>query len=195
MAKDTHMSRVAIIVLMSLVATSCTYFEFTMKEYTGWPIQTKILRERHSVQRTTENAIQLSNGARIGMRCKTITEGVFSTEIRLNQGSTLRLQTHTTPYDDSIASIRGMIIEIGNDQTTVVCNGVTSRIDTPLPDHRPFVVEIISDGRWTILSVACTEVGRFATNSPSTQWIIASLVSGGSALIADPSFQPLYTAN
>jgi len=166
-----------------------------MKEQSGWPIQTKILRDRHDVTRTADNAIQLTDGAHIGMRCKTITEGLFSTEIRLKQGTTLRLQTHTTPYDDSLASARGMIVEIGNDQTTVVCNGATSRTETPLPNSIPFVVEIVSDGRWTLLTVACTEVGRFETNSPSTQWILVSLVSGGSALIGDPSFEPLYSKN
>lgn len=195
MAKDILMSRIALLVLASLVTTSCSYFEFTMKEQSGWPIQTKILRDRHNVTRTAENAIQLTDEARVGMRCKAITEGVFSTEVHLKQGATLQLQTHTTPYDDSTAFAKGMIIQIGNDQTTVVCNGVTSHTETPLPNKKPFVVEIVSDGNWTLLTVACTEVGRFQTNSASTQWIIASLVSGGSALIGDPSFEPFYSTN
>ncbi|MCX6141220.1 MAG: hypothetical protein NTX15_10410, partial [Candidatus Kapabacteria bacterium] len=66
---------------------------------------------------------------------------------------------------------------------------------TPLPDKKPFLVELVNDGQWTRVVVACVTVGRFSNVAPSTQWIIASLPAGGSALIADPYFEPLYSSN
>lgn len=166
-----------------------------MKEYSGWPVQTRILSDRHGVERSAENAVGIKNEARIAMRCPRVTDGIFSTEVRLRQGSTLRLQTRTTPYDDSTAQQKGMIIDISDGQTTVTVNGTTTRTATPLPQKAPFVVEVVNDGRWTVVTVACVEVGRFEPSSRSTEWIIASLPAGGSALIADPTFAPLYSTN
>ncbi len=166
-----------------------------MKEYSGWPVQTRILSDRHSVERSAENAVGIRSDAKIAMRCPRLTDGVFSTEVKLRAGTTLRLQTRTTPYDDSTALRKGMIIDISDGQTTVILNGVTTRIATPIPTSAPFVVEIVNDGQWTRVMVACVDVGRFETTGRSTEWIIASLPAGGSALLGDPDFQPLYTTN
>lgn len=166
-----------------------------MKENSGWPIQTRILYDRHSVERSAENAVGIKNEARIAMRCLRLTDGLFSTEVRLRPGSTLRLQSRTTPYDDSTAQKKGLIIDISDGQTSVTVNGIATSTATPLPQKSPFVVEIMNDGQWTRVVVACIEVGRFQPFGPATEWIIASLPSGGSALIADPVFEPLYTTN
>ena len=181
--------------LIGLCATSCSYFEFTMKGYTGWPIETRILYDRHSVSRPAQNALQLKGEARIAMRCEWITDGVFSSEINLQPGTTLRLQTRTTPYDDSIATKRGIIIDVTDGQTSVTVDGKTTISNTPLPINAPFVVELYTDGQWTCVYVACVDVGRYESATPSTQWIIASLPSGGTALLADPSIEPLYSSN
>ncbi|MBC8124949.1 MAG: hypothetical protein H7X70_04375 [Candidatus Kapabacteria bacterium] len=189
------MSRLLAIVAIALCSASCSYFEFTMKEYTGWPIVTRILYDRHNVSRIAQNAVQLSSEAKIAMRCEQITDGIFSTEIKLQPGSTLRLQTRTTPYDDSIATKRGIVIDITDGETSVTVDGRTRKINTPLPNKAPFVVELYNDGQWTHIFVACVDVGRYESSTPSTQWIIASLPSGGTALIADPSIEPLYSTN
>ncbi|HLP27790.1 MAG TPA: hypothetical protein VK147_04055 [Candidatus Didemnitutus sp.] len=189
------MSRIISIVLVGFFLSSCSYWEFTMKEYSGWPVQTRILYDRHNVDRTAENALVISNDARIAMRCSRITDGIFSAEVQIRMGSTLRLQTRTTPYDDSTAQHKGMIIDINNTQTSVTINGRVTHTQTPLPTKAPAVVEIVNDGRWTRVTVACREVGRFESTARSTEWIIASLPSGGSALIADPTFEPLYSTN
>ncbi|MCX6141221.1 MAG: hypothetical protein NTX15_10415, partial [Candidatus Kapabacteria bacterium] len=124
------MNRTAVTISIFVVAmfvSSCNYFEFTMQEYTGWPVQTRILNDRHNVTRPAPNTVHLDGDARIGMRCMQITDGIFTTEIKLNMGSTLRLQTRTTPYDDSTAFQRGMVIDITDGLTTVMINGTTQQ--------------------------------------------------------------------
>jgi hypothetical protein len=163
-----------------------------MQPTSGWPIQTRILAARHSVERPHANSVRLRDSARIGMRVQRLTDGTFTTEVRVAAGTTVRLQTRTTPHADSVLGNRGITIDIANDVTVVTTSNGTRRVDTPIPPDRPFEVVLTNEGQWTVIFVACVEVMRVRTDRPSTEWIIASLPHGGSALIADPLFAPLH---
>jgi len=127
------------------------------------------------------------------MRVQRLTDASFSAELRLSSGTLLRLQTRTSPHSDSVKGARGIVVDVAEDVTAVTIDGTVHRVATPVVADRPFTFELENQGRWTVIFVACVEVGRFRTPLPSSEWIIASLPQGGSALVADPRFAPLNT--
>ncbi len=192
MARGTSMNSLcATLAAVAVLFAGCAYDEFAQKGNSGWPIQTRILRERKHVEQTHDNAVRLSENAKIGMRVRRLTDGVFSTEVLLGKGGELVLQTRSTPYDDSVRADAGIVISVRADSTTVQVGLASVKSAAPIPTTKPFVVEIENNGRWTVVTVACTEVARIHTTVPSTEWVIASVPSGGWAHLLDPSFTPL----
>ncbi len=189
MVRDIRMSRI-LIALVAIVICACGSNEFTMQPYSGWPIQTRILAARHAVERPHGNSVRLRDSARVGMRVLRLTDGSFSTEMRVAKGTMVRLQTRTTPYADSMRGARGVMIDIADGTTTVTSARGVHRAETPFEPDRPFAVRLTNEGRWTVIFVSCVEVARFMSDLPSTEWLIASLPNGGAALIADPLFTP-----
>jgi hypothetical protein len=174
-----------------VMCMGCNPWVFTLQENTGWPIEGRILRNYDSVDVVAPNAIRISHNSRVAMRCVNLTDGVFTADVDLRYGSILTLEFRTTPYDDSVKNADGLILHIGRDEVRTVYQGQSSTVPTNTSTSNPFNITVTQHGRWIDVEVACTDVGRFYSTQPSTQWVMAHTSAPGSALLVDPRFSPL----
>lgn len=186
------MSRTILCATLILVC-GCSQSQFTINEWTGWPVDTRILCGTEKILRPHRNSLVLTDSTRVGLRCQKLTDGVFTAELRFIEGSRVTLQTRTTPYDDSLNADPGVVIDIDGSVTTVSTPSETRIVNTPLRSGAPFRIEIINHGNWLDIKVGCTQIERLDVKRPSTEWLIASVQDGSRVLLADPTFLPLYT--
>ena len=166
---------------------------FSMQPNTGWPIEGKIVDNIDAVDVYADNALRVASGGAVAFRNRKLTDGVLSMQLTLQAGNSITLYTRTTPHSDSLLQDPGISVAIRNGVVTV--SPITPRVSVPVtiqPDV-PFVVEIKNDGPWMDITVACTHIGRFATERPSTEWVILRSSDQASFTMVDPTFRPLYS--
>lgn len=165
---------------------------FSMQPNTSWPIEGKIVDNINAVDVYADNAMRVASGGGVALRNRELTDGVLSMQLTLQAGNSVTLHTRTTPHSDSLLLDPGVTITIRNSIVTV--GPIAPRVAVPVtiqPDV-PFVVEIKNDGRWMDITVACTHIGRFASERPSTEWVILRSSDLASFTLVDPTFRPLY---
>jgi hypothetical protein len=175
---------------------SCTLsdpYRFDMHAYSGWPIDGRIEGDYHRVDQPAPNVLDVNDGATVAMRVPTLTDGAFSVETTMRDGAHATFYIRTTPYDRTNRRNEGIVLTVTPEQTTLTMEtGASVRMPTPFDRGRPSVVEIVNDGRFVDVTVACTRVARLPTSLPSTEWIIVAPSAGASVELIDPRFRPLY---
>lgn len=183
-----HISGVlAVLILLS----ACSPTRFTLQRNSGWPIDGRILNNRGNVDVVNDKRVSISDTARVALRCQELTDATFDTEVLLGEKNRIELQFRTTPYDDSLNSVRGISLVIEPNLTTVSTNTDTLYKAIPIPRNAPFRIVVAQYGRYVDIEVACEKVGRLTTYSPSTEWVIINVDEGGSLDLIDPIFKPL----
>lgn len=164
-----------------------------MQKNTGWDIEGRILRDKEHVSVVDNDHLMISDSARVAMRCEQLTDGVFDTELQMENAQRTLLQFRTSPYADSVQHNAGFTISI-TETETVVSNADTS-IVTPLllTPSTPFRLTVRQHGNFFDVEIACKNCGRIQTAAPSSQWLIASLPNGGTMHFIDPQFRPLIS--
>lgn len=176
---------------IALLSSGCNPWIFSLQKNTGWPIEGRILSNYDSVDVVAPNAIRISHDSKIAMRCVNLTDGVFTTDVQLRYGTILNLEFRTTPFDDSTKNYDGLILKVGRDEVHATIHGKTTVVPTKQSTDSPFAITVVQQGDWIDVEVACTNVGRFFSKEPSTQWLLANTSAPGSALFVDPTFSPL----
>jgi hypothetical protein len=165
---------------------------FSLQQNTLWPIEGRIVRGIDSVDVFAKNAIRVESGGVIAFRSNEFTDGRLDMQLTMKPGNSVTLQTRTTPYSDTIQSDPGVSIVIRNNTVTV--EPVIPRVSVPVtitPDV-PFIVEIVNDGHWIDVTVACTHIGRFSTIRPSTEWLILRSNDQAHCTLVDPTYHALF---
>lgn len=187
---------VTIAACCSLFCSACRVGDlsaFALQANTAWPIEGKIVDSIPAVDVFAKNAMTLESGGSVAFRSRTLTDGVLSMQLSMKAGNTVVLHTRTTPYSDSVQHDPGVSITIRHD--AVLVEPIIPRVQVPVsirPDE-PFIVEIVNDGHWIDVTVACKHIGRFSTIRPSTEWVILSSTNQASCTVVDPTFSELFT--
>lgn len=186
----------AIVICIALALGGCRIGDlstFALQNNSGWPIEGKIVDSIPAVNVYADNALTVASGGGVAMRTRNLTDGVFSMQLTLKAGNSLTVQTRTTPYSDSVQQEPGITIHIRSNAVTV--EPVSPRVSVPvdIKTDEPFIVQIVDDGHWIDVTVACIHVGRFPTSQPTTQWMILRSKDLASCTIVDPTFRPLFT--
>jgi len=176
---------------LTVLVVSCNPWVFDLNKDTGWPVEGRILKNYDSVDVVSGNAIQISGDSKIAMRCVNVTDGVFSSDVQLRYGTLLTLEFRSTPFDDSTSLRNGLILTIGRDEVKAELDGKSTTVPTSQTTNKPFIVVITHQGNWIDVDIACTKIGRFKSQAPSTQWLLANTSAPGSALFVNPRFEPL----
>lgn len=189
MAKAIRMnSRLTLLVLISLVVTSCSYTTFTMNDDHGTATRGVILRRWENFSRVALNAFEMKAPCMVAMRSPLFTELEFSTEFTRSTSDTIVLQTRTTPFDDSTHRRRGFVLRIVGDSTIIEDGAISTAYHTPLPTGKPFLVTLRNDGAWVDVRVGHTNLQHFRTGLPATEWVLVRTTGAGSVLVGDPTF-------
>ena len=98
----------------------------------------------------------------------------------------------STPYNDTVNNVQAIAIIITPEATSVVEDNRTTTVPALLPPPgTPFRVRIINHGNSYDVEVACTNIGRFTTPLPSTQWVSIHPSGTHRIELRDPKFRPL----
>ncbi len=181
-----------------IFVTACSPWHFTMQRHTGWEIEGKIYDYYDGVEVAGNNQVFITAPAAIAIRTDQITDGTFDTEITFEGGNpytaddNVTLILRSTPYDDTVSNAQAIAIVITPEATSVIEDNWTTTVPAQLPPPgTAFRVRIVIHGNSYDVEVACTNIGRFTTPLPSTQWV--SIHPSGSHRIElrDPKFRPL----
>lgn len=165
---------------------------FSMQPNTGWPIEGKIVDNVNAVDVYANNAMRVASGGAVAFRTRELTDGRLSMQLALQAGNSATLQTRTTPHSDSLLQDPGISITIRKGVVTVSPFSPLVSVPVNVQPDVPFIVEIVNDGRWVDVTVACTHIGRFASDRPSTEWVILRSNDQAGFTMVDPTFRPLY---
>ncbi len=185
-----------------LMTQGCNPWRFALQPHADYPIEGRILRNKNSVDVFAANAIRISSPASVAIRSEQITDGEFSTEVRLLRGSGFDMVMRSTPFDDSTnGGTHKLNIHIYRDTSSRVMAGeamasvssadTTVTLPITLPTKGGFRIVVTQQGVYTDIQVACTSLGRFKTTTPSTQWISINPVAGATLEVVDPLFRSL----
>ncbi len=161
---------------------------FGLHRNSGWPIEGLIHGDYRNVDASEDHILKLGPSAKASIRVKKLTDGVFYSDFLLGPGSQVTFRTRTTPYDRGAGHDDGIVITIGSDRTSVMNNGTMRTVATPIPGDTLARLEIVNDGRWTDVTVACVHVGRFPSMHPSTEWILVDTDATSHCTLVNPRF-------
>lgn len=176
---------------------SCSPWTFTIQQHTGWPLQGRIYTRHDLVDVEAANTIMVSHPSSVALRCEQVTEGIFDTEVTVtgplnDTADVLTLRLRSTPHADTVHDAKAPVeIRITPHVTTVVTPTSTRTVQTPLPSiGTPFRIHVITFGRTMRVSVACHDVGTYAVEVPSSEWISITPGLGTTLRFADPMILP-----
>ena len=188
------------VALVAFMAIGCSPWHFMMQRQSGWVIEGKKRVDKDLVDIVSDNQIAVTGPAGVSMRCYQITEGVFDTEITLQNRGTdpadgeVSIGLRSTPYADTVENSGepafGLVIRNNDVSVEYMDSTYTTHGIIPEPGT-PFRIRVVEHGRFVDIEVACTNLGRYEFASPSTQWV--SIFAGPEQEIElrDPSFRPL----
>lgn len=198
------LSTLSICLLCGLVA--CTTignpYAFRLRDPNGFNVEGRIIKrgtdvssstipQRHRIEVLGRNAIRLLEGGEAGIRVQDMTDGDVNFETKLSSGSILRVVVRSTVHDDTTSADKGLTLEITEQHVIARVQSQTPRvIPVSITSDVPFRVEFHHSGRYTDVTVACTDIGRFDVGTPSTEWLLLSNMSRGPITVIDPSFSP-----
>lgn len=182
----------------AVLLAACSPWHFKMQEKTGWEIEGKIYDYHKGVNVAANNQVFVTSPAAIAIRTEQITDGTFDVEMTFAGGSQfasdheVTLIMRSTPYDDTVSNAQAIAIVITQEATTVVDGDRSTTIAAQLPPPgTPFRVRVVSHGHDYDVEVACTNIGRFTTPLPSTQWVSIHPSGKRTLELRDPKFRPL----
>jgi len=185
-------SLVAIAIVIAIVAVGCgDPNSFKLKENSYYPMEGRILQDRHAVTIEQPNVVGTHDTSAIALRVPGLTDGTFSAELTLTTGGTVTVCTRTTPYLMRGNADSGIRIVITNSSTVVTTPDGKVFIGAEGAHSSPKELRIVNDGAWCTVIMGCTNVGRFRTTRSSTEWMIAASTTSSSFEMRDPIFTPL----
>lgn len=175
--------------MVCIVLAGCADpYRFGLHRNSGWPVEGWIQGDYRNVDASEDHILKLGSSARASIRVKKLTDGVFYSDLLLGPGSQVTFRTRTTPYDRDAGRDDGITITIGPDRTSVTSNGTMKTVATPIPSDTLARLEIVNDGQWTDVTVACVHVGRFPSKHPSTEWILVDTDATSHCTLVNPRF-------
>lgn len=185
-----------------MLLCSCSPWRFILQRDADFPIEGKILRNKEHVNVFASNAVRIGGSSSVAIRTEQITDGEFDAEFRLKGGSGFDLVLRSTPFDDSTNGGKNKLtIHLSRDTSQGIMAGtamaVVSTADTvatvplTISDRVPFRVTIVQQGVYTDVVMACTRIGRFTTNTPSTQWLTIIPAADATVELVDPVYRSL----
>jgi hypothetical protein len=176
------------------ILCGCNPRMFTMQRMSGWPIEGHLACPVGAVEVTSDNSLDLHDGAYVALTSHSITDGRFSTEVRMPEGSTLTFYLRTNRHTFLHRADSGAVIRIGSRLTRVsMPDGRVYDVPAIIPHNQPVVIEFAQDGDYLDVTVNCTRLERVPWARPSTKTIIVAARTQGTVALVDPLFEPLYT--
>jgi hypothetical protein len=183
---------ISLLVLLVSVAAGCSQWKFQLQESQDWPIEGRKLVNKDSVNVLADNLLSVAHPARAAFRSKPLTDGGFSTEVRLVRGSGFALVFRSTPFDDSTAGgPNALRLHVAGDLAQVQTRDTVFSHQVNCPTGKPFRIDIVQHGEWVDLEVACIKVPRFLLRTPSTQWVTVIPDSSSRVELRDPAFRSI----
>lgn len=157
----------------------------------GTDVSSSTIPQRHRIEVVGRNAIRLLEGGEAGIRVQDMTDGDVDFESKLSSGSVLRVVVRSTVHDDTTSTDKGLTLEVTEHHVIARVKDQAPRVvPVSITADKPFRVEFRHSGRFTDVTVACTDIGRFDVGTPSTEWLLLSNMSRGTITVIDPSFSP-----
>jgi hypothetical protein len=183
-----------IVVAASLVVCGCNPRMFTIQRLSGWPIDGRLACPVEAVEVTSDNSLDLHDGAYVALTSHSITDGRFSTEVSMPSGSMVTFFLRTTRHTLLHRADSGAVLRITSTQSTLnMPDGRSYDLAATIPHNTPVVIEFAQDGDYLDLTVNCTRLQRVPWARPSTSTIIVAARTPGTVALVDPLFEPLYT--
>lgn len=196
MSYAMHARSITLSVLAAVLVSACTIgdpYGLMMMPTPYGNVVGHIQGDRHLVQHVALNAVAIDSGARLGLRVAKLTDGIFNTEVRLRDGAELTIHMRTTPHALSVKPQGGLMLRVSLSHAELIRDdGRVQRYDLALDTARPFIVNIVNDGRLMDIRLGCTNLDIVTTTLPSTEWVVVEPSRRGGVELIDPTFTPLY---
>lgn len=168
------MIRIIFILLILVIAISCTPTQFSLNEMGGTNIiGCKILSELNSVEKISDNSVLMKPKSKLAMRVTALTQTESSFVIKLTKGDGINFAYRTT--ENSLSENRSLKIELSKTGVTITESGkiLHNNPNVKLLLGQNHKLRCVNEGKNLKIYLDCDEITNIATNLPATEFIFA----------------------